>query len=62
MAADLGISRIYTHRKMVGMDTRITKNLNAESMASDVHRNCLSFTDHQIKVNSCFLINNNAFA
>lgn len=53
MAADLGITRIYALGKMVGMKTNMTKNvfkLITESVASDVHRNSLTFEDGEIKV------------
>ncbi|KAK1295008.1 hypothetical protein QJS10_CPA16g00769 [Acorus calamus] len=42
MAADLGISRIYSSGKMVF-------KLMTESMTSDIHRNCLLFEENQIK-------------
>ncbi|XP_073012335.1 ATP-dependent DNA helicase At3g02060, chloroplastic isoform X1 [Typha latifolia] len=52
MAADLGISSIYTVGKTVGMTTNMSKKvfkLMTDSMASDIHRNCLSFTGNEIK-------------
>lgn len=52
MAADLGISRIYTYGKMVIMETNMSKRvfkLMAESMTSELHRNCLSFTGTEIR-------------
>nr|GMC52794.1 ATP-dependent DNA helicase At3g02060, chloroplastic [Ipomoea batatas] len=52
MAADLGITRIYALGKIVGMKTNMTKNvfkLITESVASDVHRNSLTFEDGEIK-------------
>lgn len=53
MAADLGISRIYASGKTVCMETQMSKKvfkLISASMTSEVHRNCLSFEEHQIKV------------
>lgn len=53
MAADLGISKIYTHGKMVGMRSNMSKKvfkIMTESMMSDMHRNCLVFTEKEIKV------------
>ena len=53
MAADLGIKRIYSSGKMVGMKTNMTKlvfKLITESMVSDVHRNSLVLEDDLIKV------------
>ncbi|XP_038907245.1 ATP-dependent DNA helicase At3g02060, chloroplastic isoform X2 [Benincasa hispida] len=52
MAADLGISRIYASGKAVCMETNMNKKvfkLISDSMTSEVHRNCLSFEEHQIK-------------
>ncbi|XP_052172477.1 ATP-dependent DNA helicase At3g02060, chloroplastic isoform X2 [Diospyros lotus] len=52
MAADLGISRIFASGKMVGMKTNMTRKvfkLITDSMASDIHRNSLSFEEDQIK-------------
>ncbi|KAL0541600.1 hypothetical protein IC582_021653 [Cucumis melo] len=52
MAADLGISRIYASGKVVCMETNMNKKvfqLISDSMTSEVHRNCLSFEEHQIK-------------
>ncbi|KAK9117747.1 hypothetical protein Sjap_016694 [Stephania japonica] len=52
MAADLGITRIYTSGKMVGMMASMSKKvfkLMLESMTSDVHRNSLVFEENQIK-------------
>lgn len=53
MAADLGISRIYASGKAVCMETNMNKKvfkLISDSMTSEVHRNCLSYGEHQIKV------------
>ncbi|KAF3790453.1 ATP-dependent DNA helicase [Nymphaea thermarum] len=52
MAADLGISKIYTFGKMVGMRTSMSKRvfrLIVESMPTDIFRNSLVFEDNQIK-------------
>ncbi|XP_022957218.1 ATP-dependent DNA helicase At3g02060, chloroplastic [Cucurbita moschata] len=52
MAADLGIYRIYASGKTVCMETKMNKKvfkLISESMVSEVHRNCLTFEEHQIK-------------
>ncbi|KAK3011355.1 hypothetical protein RJ639_012806 [Escallonia herrerae] len=52
MAADLGVSRIYSSGKMVGMMTNMSTKvfqLITDSMASDVHRDCLAFDVGQIK-------------
>ncbi|CAK9311495.1 unnamed protein product [Citrullus colocynthis] len=52
MAADLGISRIYASGKAVCMETNMNKKvfkLISDSMTSEVHRNCLSYGEHQIK-------------
>ncbi|KAK9108646.1 hypothetical protein Syun_024657 [Stephania yunnanensis] len=52
MAADLGITRIYTSGKMVGMMASMSKKVfkvMLESMTSDVHRNSLVFEENQIK-------------
>lgn len=52
MAADLGIKRIYTSGKMVGMTTNISKKvfqIMMESMTSDVYHNCLDFNGKEIK-------------
>ncbi|KAF9622864.1 hypothetical protein IFM89_034994 [Coptis chinensis] len=52
MAADLGIIRIYTSGKMVGMTTNMSRKvfqLITESMISDIHRNSLVFEKNQIK-------------
>lgn len=57
MAADLGISRIYTYGKMVIMETNMSKRvfkLMAESMTSELQRNCLSFTGTEIRVSREF--------
>ena len=54
MAADLGISRIYPSGKMIIMKTNMNKKvfrLMAEAMASETHRNSLSLTGKEIKVN-----------
>lgn len=51
MAADLGIKRIFASGKMVGMKTNMTRKvfkLITDSMASDIHRNSLSFEEDQI--------------
>lgn len=53
MAADLGINKIYTSGKMVGMRTNMSAKvfkIMTESMTSDVHRNCLVFTGKEIQV------------
>lgn len=52
MAADLGISKIYTSGKMVGMRTNMSKKvfkLMTESMTSDIYRSCLFFMVKEIK-------------
>uniref|UniRef100_A0ACD5X3I0 Uncharacterized protein n=1 Tax=Avena sativa TaxID=4498 RepID=A0ACD5X3I0_AVESA len=52
MAADLGISRIYPSGKLIIMKTNMNKKvfrLMAEAMASETHRNSLSFTAKEIK-------------
>ncbi|THU69733.1 hypothetical protein C4D60_Mb08t17500 [Musa balbisiana] len=52
MAADLGISKIYTGGKTVTMNTNMSKKvfkLMTESMTSDIYRNCLNFTGNEIK-------------
>ncbi|WOL00477.1 ATP-dependent DNA helicase, chloroplastic [Canna indica] len=52
MAADLGISKIYSSGKTVVMTTNMSKKvfkLMTDSMASDIHRNCLVFTGNAIK-------------
>ena len=54
MAADLGISRIYPSGKMIIMKTNMNRKvfrLMEETMASETHRNSLSFTGKEIKVN-----------
>ncbi|KAM3292446.1 hypothetical protein ACQJBY_036320 [Aegilops geniculata] len=53
MAADLGISRIYPSGKMIIMETNMNRKvfrLMEETMASETHRNSLSFTGKEIKV------------
>lgn len=53
MAADLGITKIYTSGKMVGMRTNMTEKvfkLIMDSMVSDVHRNSLDLVGDHIKV------------
>lgn len=53
MAADLGISRIYSLGKMIFMKTNMSKKvfkLMTESMASDLHRKSLVLEGDQIKV------------
>lgn len=61
MAADLGITRIYSSGKMIYMKTDMSKKvfkMMTESMASDLHRNSLVLEGDQIKVlhrNSLFL-------
>jgi hypothetical protein len=58
MAADLGISRIYPSGKMIIMKTNMNKKvfrLMAEAMASETHRNSLSFTGKEIKVKLIYL-------
>uniref|UniRef100_A0ACD5X107 Uncharacterized protein n=1 Tax=Avena sativa TaxID=4498 RepID=A0ACD5X107_AVESA len=52
MAADLGISQIYPSGKLIIMKTNMNKKvfrLMAEAMASETHRNSLSFTAKEIK-------------
>ncbi|XP_010942342.1 ATP-dependent DNA helicase At3g02060, chloroplastic isoform X1 [Elaeis guineensis] len=52
MAADLGITKIYASGKTVHMATNMTKKvfkIMTESMASDVHCNCLVFGGNEIK-------------
>ncbi|KAF7042990.1 hypothetical protein CFC21_052456 [Triticum aestivum] len=52
MAADLGISRIYPSGKMIIMKTNMSRKvfrLMEETMASETHRNSLSFTGKEIK-------------
>ncbi|WVZ08688.1 hypothetical protein V8G54_022034 [Vigna mungo] len=52
MAADLGITRIYTLGKMIFMKTNMSKKvfkLMIQSMASDLHRNSLLLEGDQIK-------------
>ncbi|XP_020086816.1 ATP-dependent DNA helicase At3g02060, chloroplastic-like isoform X2 [Ananas comosus] len=52
MAADLGISNMYASGKVVVMTTNMSKKvfkLMKESMASDIHRNCLTFSGSEIK-------------
>ncbi|XP_037430293.1 ATP-dependent DNA helicase At3g02060, chloroplastic-like isoform X1 [Triticum dicoccoides] len=52
MAADLGISRIYPSGKMIIMKTNMNRKvfrLMEETMASETHRNSLSFTGKEIK-------------
>lgn len=53
MAADIGITKIYTSGKMVFMKTVMNKqvfNLITDSVISDAHRNSLVFEGDQIKV------------
>lgn len=57
MAADLGITKIYASGKTVHMAANMTKKvfkIMTESMASDVHRNCLTFVENEIKVHMQF--------
>ncbi|XP_014491300.1 ATP-dependent DNA helicase At3g02060, chloroplastic isoform X1 [Vigna radiata var. radiata] len=52
MAADLGITRIYTLGKMIFMKTNMSKKvfkLMIQSMASELHRNSLLLEGDQIK-------------
>ncbi|KAL0434552.1 UNVERIFIED_CONTAM: ATP-dependent DNA helicase, chloroplastic [Sesamum latifolium] len=52
MAADLGITKIYTSGKMVVMKTNMSKKvfkLMIDSMASEIHRTSLVFEDGLIK-------------
>ncbi|XP_020215088.1 ATP-dependent DNA helicase At3g02060, chloroplastic [Cajanus cajan] len=52
MAADLGITRIYTSGKLIFMKTNMNKKvfkMMTESMASDLHRNSLVLEGDQIK-------------
>lgn len=53
MAADIGISRIFSSGKMVGMETMLSKKvfkLMTDSITSDAIRNSLVFEEDQIKV------------
>ena len=53
MAADIGISRIYSTGKSVFMKANINKKvfkLMTESMTSDLHRNSLILEGDKIKV------------
>lgn len=53
MAADIGVTGIYSAGKTVFMKTNISKKvfkLMTESMASDLHRNSLVLEGDQIKV------------
>lgn len=53
MAADLGITKIYSSGKMVGMKTNMTRKvfkLIMDAMVSGVHRNSLDLVGDQIKV------------
>ncbi|KAL2320413.1 hypothetical protein Fmac_029382 [Flemingia macrophylla] len=52
MAADLGITKIYSSGKMIFMKTNMNKKvfkMMTESMASDLHRNSLVLDGDQIK-------------
>ncbi|KAK7290583.1 hypothetical protein RIF29_05109 [Crotalaria pallida] len=52
MAADIGVTRIYSSGKMVFMKTNISKKvfkMMTESMASDIHKNSLVLEGDQIK-------------
>ncbi|XP_020581452.1 ATP-dependent DNA helicase At3g02060, chloroplastic isoform X2 [Phalaenopsis equestris] len=52
MAADLGITRIYAYGKRVIMTTNMSKKvfkLMTEAMASDIHRNSLTYNGTEIK-------------
>ncbi|KAE9599567.1 putative DNA helicase [Lupinus albus] len=52
MAADIGVTRIYSSGKIVFMKTNINKKvfkMMTESMASDIHRNSLVLEGDQIK-------------
>ncbi|GLT81567.1 hypothetical protein SLE2022_000120 [Rubroshorea leprosula] len=52
MAADIGISRIYSLGRMVGMETMMSKKvfkLMTDSITSDAVRNSLVFEEDQIK-------------
>ncbi|KAK7286492.1 hypothetical protein RJT34_21518 [Clitoria ternatea] len=52
MAADLGITRIYSSGKMIFMKTNMSKKvftMMTESMASDLYRNALVLEGDQIK-------------
>ncbi|XP_047313758.1 ATP-dependent DNA helicase At3g02060, chloroplastic [Impatiens glandulifera] len=52
MAADLGITEIYTAGKMVGMKTNMSKQvfkLIIDSMTSELHKTSLHFEEGQIK-------------
>ncbi|CAA6659645.1 unnamed protein product [Spirodela intermedia] len=52
MAADLGINKIYASGKTVCMRTDMSKKvfrIMTDSMASDIHRNCLVFEANEIK-------------
>lgn len=53
MAADLGITRIYSSGKIIYMKTNMSKKvfkMMTESMTSDLHRNSLVLEGDQIKV------------
>ncbi|KAF6170812.1 hypothetical protein GIB67_015764 [Kingdonia uniflora] len=53
MAADLGITRVFTSGKTAGMTTNMTKkvfNLMMESMTSDVHHNSHILEESHIKL------------
>lgn len=53
MAADIGVTRIYSSGKTVFMKTNINKKvfkLMTESMTSDIYRNSLVLEGDQIKV------------
>lgn len=66
MAADLGISRIYSAGKVVYMKTNMNKKvfkLMTESIVSDVYSNCLVFEEDHIKVmiDSLISVSHNLF-
>lgn len=58
MAADLGIHKIYSVGKVVSMQTVATKKvfkIMTESMASEIHRNCLTFDGNEVKVHTLII-------
>ena len=61
MAADLGITRIYSSGKIVGMKSNMSRKvfkLIIDSVASDIHCNSLVFENGLIKVR-CMLFSCN---
>lgn len=64
MAADLGINRIYTSGRIVGMETNMTKSvfrLIQDSMVSDVLRTALIFENGQIKVSLSMMMMSSSY-